>query len=53
MTFIEVNLANVSKEEIKELEEYLERNCWKWRHHSYLSHLTDLAQPEIERNLKP
>tara|TARA_R100001079_G_scaffold33297_1_gene16863 strand:- start:719 stop:835 length:117 start_codon:yes stop_codon:yes gene_type:complete len=28
---IEIDLKNVHKEEIKELIEYLENNCWKWK----------------------
>ena len=28
---IEVSTQNVSREEVKELKEYLESNCWAWR----------------------
>jgi len=28
---IEINLKNVSKEEIEELKKYLEENCWDWK----------------------
>ena len=28
---IEINLKNVSKEEIEELKKYLEANCWDWK----------------------
>ena len=28
---IEINLKNVSREEISELKKYLEANCWDWK----------------------
>ena len=28
---IEINLKNVSEEEIEELKKYLEENCWDWK----------------------
>ena len=28
---IEINLKNVSREEIEELKKYLEENCWDWK----------------------
>ena len=28
---IEISLINVSREEVKELENYLESNCYLWR----------------------
>tara|TARA_A100001035_G_C27618407_1_gene424256 strand:- start:527 stop:655 length:129 start_codon:yes stop_codon:yes gene_type:complete len=28
---IEINLKNVSRDEIIELKEYLEDNCWDWK----------------------
>ena len=30
-TKITIDLTNVSRDDIKELEEYLEVNCWEWR----------------------
>ena len=32
---IEINLNNVSKEEVKQLKSYLENNCWNWKTYSY------------------
>lgn len=28
---IEINLKNVSREEIEGLKKYLEENCWDWK----------------------
>lgn len=30
MNKIEIDLANVSREDIQELRDYLDDNCWKW-----------------------
>jgi hypothetical protein len=31
MAKIVVDTTNVSKEEVEELKEYLEQNCWDWK----------------------
>jgi hypothetical protein len=28
---IEIDCVNVSREEVKELKDYLEENCWNWK----------------------
>jgi hypothetical protein len=28
---IEIDLKNVSKDEVVELKDYLENNCWSWK----------------------
>jgi hypothetical protein len=34
-TIIEINLNNVSKEEVNQLKSYLENKCWNWKAYSY------------------
>jgi hypothetical protein len=31
MSKITIDTTNVSREEVNELKEYLEENCWKWQ----------------------
>lgn len=34
--YIFVSISGVKSEEVKELEAYLEQNCWKWKEASVI-----------------